>query len=199
MKKTKFDKLAEVLPKGIDQSVLESIATVVSTIIDEEVREQTGLLEAKVSAFIKTHVERLKEHAIKELEFEDERFRNSQLFDTVRSIMALEVNEDDNERALRDLVKEGKQREQELEILTEELTKTVTQLEEHAKAVELLNEQVSSLEKENKKLLTESRIEKKAFKSSEKGIVIVRDQGETVEQRESPNEFLNESILELCK
>ena len=84
-----LDSVAHYLPEGLDEDTLSKVSELVSVIIENRVEERVSDLTTKVNSFIRGNIEKLKEQAIKELELENEVFRNAQMFETVRSMFAL--------------------------------------------------------------------------------------------------------------
>ena len=73
--------IADILPEGLDESTVQAVFELVDSTINEQVAEKVGLLEAKVNAYLRTKVDRLKEQALAELSEESEVFRNARLFE----------------------------------------------------------------------------------------------------------------------
>jgi len=81
-----LDSMAEHLPEGLDESVLVKLSELCADYVEERVEEEVSDLSTKVQSFIRGNIEKLKEQAIKELELENETYRNAQMFETVRSM-----------------------------------------------------------------------------------------------------------------
>jgi len=77
MKNNPLEQIAKLLPEGLTESMVESIATLVHQKIEEEVNAKTEALTVKVKAFLRGQIDSLKEQAIKELELENDTFRNA--------------------------------------------------------------------------------------------------------------------------
>ena len=116
--------IAELLPEGLSESAVTEIAMLVEQVITEQVAEETKALEAKVQGFIRARVDTLKDQALRELQEENETMRNASLFESVKTLMALELRKDDEDNAISDLVQEQQEYEAEVDILTEELKKS---------------------------------------------------------------------------
>ena len=56
--------IADILPEGLDESTVEQIFQLVDSTINEQVAEKIGLLEARVTAYIRTKIDDLKEQAL---------------------------------------------------------------------------------------------------------------------------------------
>ena len=148
--------IAELLPEGLSEAAIAEIANLVNNVIAEQVEDKINDLESKVRGFIRSRVDELKDQARRELEEENETIRNASLFESVKTLMALELKKDDEENAISDLVHEQKEFEAEVDILTDELRKSF---------------------EENEKLATTLKAESKdqPFKSSEKAVIITED------------------------
>ena len=177
--------IAELLPEGLSDAAISEIASLVNNVISEQVEERVRGLEVKVKGFMRARVDELKDHALKELHEEDETIRNASLFESVKTLMALELNKDNEEGAISDLVQEQKEFEAEVSILTEELQKS---FEENAKlntSVKALAKKVGKLEEDRSDLLEAVEILEESkdqpFKSSEKAVIITED----VDKREA--------------
>ena len=72
--------IAELLPEGLSTAAISEIATLVNTVIEEQVNEKIQELEAKVKGFMRLRVDELKNHAMRELQEEESTVRNAELF-----------------------------------------------------------------------------------------------------------------------
>ena len=104
--------IAQLLPEGLSDDAVNEIAKLVDQTISEQVEQAVKNLESQVVAFVRTNVEELKEQAIRELELENDTFRNAQLFESMKSLMAVELKEEDEATALTSIVCENKNLEE---------------------------------------------------------------------------------------
>jgi len=107
-----LDSVAQYLPEGLDEATLQKVSELVAVIIEQRVEERVGDLTTKVQSFIRGNIEKLKEQAIKELELTNETFRNAQMFETVRSMFALENTNQDELNGMEALATLGEQQEE---------------------------------------------------------------------------------------
>ena len=202
--KNKQKTLDEILPEGLSESSVEEITNLMQDVINERVQDQVVVLEAKVSSFVRANIDSLKEQAMKELELEDDTYRNAKLFETVRSLMAVEMTEEDDANAIKVLTNESRQYESELGVLTKELDNVLKENNKLQTVVKVLSDKAETLEEERDSLVEagsslyeemELLIEttKKPFKSSEKAVV-VSENNVTVERTKN-NEFLTEDMM----
>ena len=198
--------IANILPEGLDESTVETIFELVDSTINEQVSEKIGLLEAKVTAYLRTKVDQLKEQALSELSEESEVFRNARLFESVRTLMALELNSSDEDTALSEMTSQQGELQEEFDVLTDQVNALVSENEKLQNTIKVLDSKVSiteqsveELEGQKEQLLEEvenleaSNGEK--FMSSEKAIVVSRADSEVNEERAYENEFLNDEVM----
>ncbi len=200
---SKIKSIAELLPEGLTEDSVTQIAQLVDTVIKEEVNQRVKLLEAKVKGFLRMEIQSIKEHALRELQEESEVYRNAQLFESIKSLMALELNDKDEARAVSTVVKEQAQVEEENQVLIEELNSAVKQIQELERSIKVLSKKNKALEEQTVHLETEiNELTEQAdleFKSSEKAIIIADEMQATPVKKESKvnNQFLTEGVMAL--
>ena len=203
--KNKQKTLDEILPEGLTESSVEEITKLMQDVIDERVQDQVSILEAKVASFVRANIDSLKEQAMKELELEDDTYRNAQLFETVRSLMAVELTEEDDSNAIKVLTNESKQMEGELGVLTKELDNVLKENGKLQTVVKVLSDKAETLEEERDSLVEATNglhdemellkeTTKKPFKSSEKAVV-VSENNVKLERTGNDNQFLTEDMM----
>lgn len=204
---SKIKNIADILPDGLDQSTVEAIFQLVDETINEQVEEKIGLLEAKVNAYLRTKIDQLKAQALTELSEENEVFRNARLFESVRTLMALELNGNDEQNAISDIAEQHGELQEEFDVLSEQLNKLVVENEKLQSTIKILNDKVSLTEGTVNKLrgqktqlleqvenLKAARDE--AFNSSEQAVVVSKADREINEQKTySQNTFLTDEVM----
>jgi chromosome segregation ATPase len=207
---SKIKSIAELLPEGLTEETVNQIAELVDVVIKEEVNDRVKLLESKVKGFLRMEIQSIKEHALRELQEESDVYRNAQLFESIKSMMALELNASDEENAISQVVREQSEVEEENGVLIEELNsasqqitkleRTIALLSKKNKALEehtsLLQEQTNQLEDEVIALQEQSTL---PFKTSEKAIMIAEEMENTPVKKISKvnNQFLTEGVMAL--
>ena len=197
--------ISELLPEGLSHEAVSEIATMVSEVINSTVNEKTNLLEAKVNAFIRTKVDELKVQAIKELEDENPVFKNAKLFESVRSLMSLELNGQDEDNAVMFVNQQKDELQEEVDALTQELNKLLIENQNLVQSTTISNSKVNLLERSVGKLQEEKAhlgeeilslesSQVKPFKSSEKAI-IVSESEEGSQRTNNDNEFLTNDVM----
>lgn len=202
--------ISDLLPEGLDESTLGQIAQLVAKKIEEEVKVQISELTTKVTSFIRGNIEKLKEQAVKELELENETFRNAQLFETVRSMFAVESTSNDELNGINALAAISETQESKIEVLVKEVDKLLKENVQLKKAKKVLSGQNEKLQesvvslKENFKVAS-GKTQTKHM--SDSAIIVseqnfkLRDKEEKQEQKANVNgnEWLNENIISASK
>jgi len=195
--------IAELLPEGLSEETVTQIAELVDTVIKEEVNDRVKLLEAKVKGFLRMEITAIKEHALRELQEESEVYRNAHLFESIKSLMALELGQDDEKNAVAQVVREQSEVEEENAVLVEELNSAVKQVEQLERTIKLLSKKNKALEEQTEQLVVEvEQLTEQAtlpFKSSEKAIIIAEEMENTPVKKDSKvsNQFLTEGVMAL--
>ena len=200
--------IADILPEGLDESTVNEIFTMVDSVINEQVGEKIKLLEARVNAYLRTKVDQLKEQALSELAEENEVFRNARLFESVRTLMALELNNNDDETALSEMTSQLGETQEEFDVLVEQFNSAVEENEKLQNTIKVLDNKVSltenavtELSEEKEQLLNEvenlEASKEEAFVSSEQAVIISNADREINEERTQThgNEFLTDEVM----
>jgi len=212
-KSNKMEEIAKLLPENLDESVAIEIANLVSEKIVEEVSRVKSDLTAKVSGFIRGQVDRLKEQAIKELELENETFRNASLFEHIKNLFGVELMKEETEDKVANVfVEELSEMESKLETLASELDRVLSENVKYKSAIKLQSDKLEMLESENveltetlnsfKQSIKEEKSRKKvetrgdAFVISEENFKTRREPTET-KKSNSGNTYLTEEVLNL--
>lgn len=221
-----LEKIADLLPEGLDESAISEIAKMVKTVIQENVDSRLGELESKVTSFIRLKIDDLKEQAIKELELENDTFRSASIFEHFKNVMTTELKQSDEDSAVADTVKEYQEIAQENEVITSELDKALQENSELRNAIKALDDKVKLLENGKKeankvaaqlqeatKLLKEGKftdlamdkMKKAPFNSSEVGVIRTNDSSDSMEKKKiqsksgTQNPFINEDVMRLAQ
>jgi hypothetical protein len=205
----KFNQISELLPEGLSESSVNEIGELIESTISEQVREKAANLEAKVNSFIRYKIDEVKEHALKELELENETFKNAMLFETVRDIMTLELSGDDEDRGINQALGQQEELQEEIGVLTQELHKSIENTSKLEKTVKILSDKLHLVVNENEQLAEEvvvlgeevtslEEASSKPFKSSEKAVVIAENMSPDEPKKTDltdENEFLTSEVM----
>jgi len=204
----KLTNIAQVLPEGLDESTVEKIFTLVDSVINEQVESKVKLLEAKVNAFLRTKIDQLKEQALTELVEENEVFRNAKLFESVRTLMTLELSQNDESSLVTEMKEQSDELEQEVSTLSEQINKLILENEKLQNTIKVLSNKVNlseqktrKLEKDRMKLVEEVKnLEASAdepFVSSEKAVLISESERPVSIREQVGNPFLSPEAMKL--
>jgi len=210
MSKNSLEQIATLLPEGLTEDVIEKIATLVHTKIQEEVNAKTEDLTVKVKAYLRGQVERLKEQAIKELELENDVYRNAQLYESVKALFVTELSSDDEATAVNLMALEQDSLSKKVEVLAGELDKSLkenVELKNLLKVVSDKNEKLQESVKQAKQNLAESRAIS-SMKLSDTAEVVSKEnfqrQGKKLEERKDSvkpetngNRYLTDEVMKL--
>tara|TARA_R110000782_G_scaffold102791_4_gene190162 strand:+ start:38947 stop:39585 length:639 start_codon:yes stop_codon:yes gene_type:complete len=192
--------IAELLPEGLSESAITDIADLVNTVIEEQVEEKINQLEVKVKGFMRLKVDELKDQAMLELQENEQFVRNAKLFESVKTLMALELSVEDEDSAISALVSEQEETSAEVEALTDELRKSFEVNEKLETALTAVSGKIKTLEEENTVLVasveTLQESEGLPFKSSEKALVITENVDKESEKKLIEiNDFLTPEVM----
>jgi hypothetical protein len=204
----KINNIVSLLPEGLDESTVEKIFQLVDSTITEQVENKIGLLEAKVNAFLRTKIDSLKEQALNELSEENEIYRNAKLFESVKTLMTLEISSKDENNLVQEMNTHQKELDEENGVLTSQLNKLIEENEKLQNTIKALNNKVNLSESKIKKLekgntLLVEEIENlqavidEPFASSEKAVMISEANREVKQKNDFNNAFLSEAVMNL--
>tara|TARA_R110001592_G_scaffold114968_1_gene315157 strand:- start:328 stop:954 length:627 start_codon:yes stop_codon:yes gene_type:complete len=200
---SKFDNISQLLPEGLTEETVAEIATLVSTVISEEVETKVKDLENKVHGFLRMKIDEVKTHAIAELEQENDTFKNARIFESLKALMALEINASDEDNAVTQTRMEFDEIQEENEVLIRELNSALTESSKLENTLRVLSGKVELLEEEKYELQesveTLEESSRLPFESNEKAIVISNRVDEEITQPEvdvePSNLFINEDMM----
>ena len=199
--KNKMDGLAELLPEGLSEHAVEEIAQLVDAVITDRVGSEVDGLITKVNAFMRMKVDEIKEYALKELQQDEEFVRNGHIYENVKSLMAIELDQHDKESAISDLVTVNEESQGDILTLTSEIDKLMKDNQKLVSISEALEGKITNLENKHTELVEENRTlvesQKLPFESSEKAVMVSNADAEpsTPENEEVLNEFLTPEVM----
>jgi len=194
-----MNNIVDLLPEGLSEESISDIANLVNDIIVEEVEGRVQSLETKVKGFLRLKIDELKEQALTELQQDTEFVRNAHLFESVKALMAVELAEKDDERAITHMLKEHEEISEERDVLIEELNKSLSSNEKLEQLLRTLSGRMDSLEEERVSLVEEvGRLEEtteQPFKSSERAVVIAENIAAQHKPDYTNNEFITDEVM----
>ena len=186
----KNDKLAKLLPEGLSEDGIEAINALVEATVEERVTSEISNLNAKVSGYLRLKIDELKTQARKELEDSDEVYRAKKVYESLKAIVAEDIESSDSGSVISVYKDENEKLQSKVDELNNKLASTMTENTTLEGAVVSLREDVTSL----------SEIQKKPFKSSEKALVITNESNNEAGVSNSvDNSFLTEDVLRLSQ
>ena len=193
----KADSIMDLLPEGLNESTVNEIARLVDEVIAEQVEGKVRNLETKVHGFLRLKIDELKEHAELELEKSNSAFRNAKLFESIRTLMSMELHQDDEASAVHEVLGNNEQLSEEIDVLTSELDRVLSENNTLETTVTVLSKKIDLLESKTSDLVEENVLledsQAKPFKSSEKAVMVSEELHKT--RQSSDNEFLTEEVM----
>ena len=198
-----IDDIVSKLPNGISQTGMKEIIDLVEASITEQVDAEVKLLESKVSGFLRTKIESLKEVAQEEFKSENSNYRATKIYETIKTLVAGDISEKDFDSAAAPYKKQVETLESQIKTMNEGYSQVENQNRLLEGQVNQLQENVDILLGENTELednaafLTEQA--SLEFKSSETAVIITNNND--ADRAPSPesidNRFLTEDVVRL--
>tara|TARA_R100001082_G_scaffold101389_1_gene70935 strand:- start:983 stop:1573 length:591 start_codon:yes stop_codon:yes gene_type:complete len=182
--------IAKLLPDGLSENGIQEVLSMVNEAVEERVAEEVKLMEVKVSSFLRTKIEDLKEVAKQQVEADDEILRGYRIFENIKAMVADEVEASDVDSSVAKLNKENSELQESVQLLNDKLKSS---LHENT----MLSNKVSSLNEANEQLTESAKL---PFKSSESAVVITNETDSSRPSTEAVNNiFLTEDVINLSK
>jgi hypothetical protein len=204
--KNSLEQIASLLPEGLNESVIEKIATLVHAKIQEEVTAKTEDLTIKVKAYLRGQIDRLKEQAITELELENDTYRSAKLFESVKALFVTELSKEDENSTLGILESEKNVLGVKINVLSTELNTYLKENVQLKNLIKLISDKSDTLEanlSQVKQNLAESRASN-SMKLSDTAEVVSKENfqrsGKAIKQitpTMNNNKFLTEEVIRL--
>jgi len=185
-----IEKIAQLLPDGLSETGLEEVRSIVAGAIQEGVAKEVKLLESKVSGFLRSKINELKAVARQELEADDEVLHGYQIYETIRTLVAQEVESKDVDSVVCEQQKT-------IDDLQESVKQLNGQLQNTLHENSMLTDKVENLNETNEQLAESAKL---PFKSSEAAVVITNETDSSCPSLEAANNiFLTEDVINLSK
>lgn len=200
----KIKNLADVLPDGLDDTVITEIASLLQDIIAERIEEEVGKVNQKVHAFLRQQMDRIQEAAINELNESNDIYRDAQTLANIKAVLAFEIDREDVQYVADQVHEDVQKVNEDNQLLATELASVIKEKEQAERALQILAEKNESLVEETQTLqeqVTELEAESDSdFASSEKAVVI--SETEDINENSIPanrtgNQFLTDEVLAL--
>jgi len=207
-KTNKMEEIAKLLPENLDESVAIEIANLVSEKITEEVEKVKQDLTIKTTSFIRGQIEKLKEHALKELEMENDTVKDLSIYEHIKSLMAVELNPADEQNAINAMQLESTNLSKNVDILKEEMSRVLEENNKFKNVIKIQKDKIGLLESRVSNLQVSIKENKEKAKMEVSGDALVVSE-ENFKKRETLTEakthkasgvynpFLSEETLNL--
>ena len=193
-----LDQIVKALPGDLSEAGIAEIHNLVNEEVDSRVTAEVELLESKVSSFLRTKIEQLKETAQDELRATDETYRAVKIYEAIKQLVAGDIVTGDKES----ISNAYAEKIANLENSVKSLNST---LEHAAKENHMLESKLGSVEGEFNSLQEENQnLQEKVelpFRSSESAVIISNgtDSTEEFTDTSSDNHFLTEDVVRLSR
>jgi len=186
---SKLDDIVKILPKDLSKSGLKEVASLVNEVVEERVSEQVKVLEARVSAFLRTKISQLKESALHELEATNETARAISAYNAIKSVMTAELELSTDNSLAASLEEKNDELQMTIDGLNDKLS---TSINENT----ILSEKLADSSEAVKELGEKSKL---PFKSSEAAFVISNESTHEINEcrSDADNAFLTEDVIRL--
>tara|TARA_R110000851_G_scaffold11466_5_gene40193 strand:- start:354 stop:968 length:615 start_codon:yes stop_codon:yes gene_type:complete len=194
-----LDQIIKALPGDLSKSGAAEIHNLINEHVEQRVAKEVNLLESKVSGFLRTKLEEMKETAQAELRATDETYRAVRIYEAVKQLVAADIVSEDKDSIANSYAAKIAQ-------LEEAVTNLNGTLELAAQENHLLESKLDSISIEKGSLMEENlnlqeRVER-PFRSSESAVVITNET-DSMEKfttnAASDNHFLTEDVVRLSR
>ena len=196
-----MESLADLLPEGLTEHAVDEIAKLVDSVITERVDDEVNGLITKVNGFLRMKVDDIKDYALQELAQDDEFVRNGHIYENMKTMMSIELDQHDKETAMAGLVDVNEEAQENISTLTSEVDRLMEENQKVISIADALSDKVELLEKEKMELAeeTETLVESQQlpYESSEKAVMVSNsDDGPiAADKEEILNEFLTDDVM----
>ncbi len=188
--KDKLTQIAKLLPDSLSENGLQEVLKIVNEAVEERVAAEVKLMETKVTGFLRTKIADLKEVARQEIESEDEVLRGYKMFESIKAMIAAEVEASDVDSTIAKQSNDIAELQESLELVNQRLTDSLHENN-------LLAGQIDNLNEQNEQLTENAKL---PFKSSEAAVVITNETDSSRPSTEAVNNiFLTEDVINLAK
>jgi len=198
-----MESLAGLLPEGLTEHAVDEIAQLVDSVITERVSNEVDGLITKVNAFLRMKVDEIKDYALQELQQDEEFVRNGQVYENMKVMMSMELNDNDRDNAITDLVNVNEESQEDILTLTKEVERLMEENEKVISIAEALTDKIDMLEHQKHELKEEAEnlveSQQLPFESSEKAVMVSNSEEGSVaavnEEVQNINEFLTPEVM----
>lgn len=193
-----LDKIIKELPGDLSKAGITEIHNLLNEEVESRVQAEVALLESKVSGFLRTKMEQMKDAALQELKASDETYRAVRIYEAVKQLVAGDITSADTDS----IANAHAEKIASLEQLLGNLQET---LEGAMKENHLLETKLEKEISKNEGLVSENQnLQEQAdlpFHSSESAVIITNETDTKNDFAEafSDNHFLTEDVVRLAR
>jgi len=186
-----LEQIVKLLPEGLSDSGMEDIASLVDNIVKERVDEEVKELSSKVGGYLRMKINEIKEEALRELEQEDATFKAVRVYESLKEIIAEDVESSDIDSAVSYYKGENEKLQEQVDGLNSSMSTLLGENSTLETAVHSLREDVTLLSEETKM----------PFKSSEQALVLTNENitKDSMPIQAPENIFLTEDVIRLSQ
>lgn len=151
-KKNKMQSIADILPENLSEETVNKVAELVNEAIQDEVARQVDALSTKFHGLLRLKIDEMKEHARAELEAEDPEFRNHEIMESIKGMLALEVAPQNVDALVETQLNEAAEAVADSKAVESELDSLLTENETLKRTLKLVESKLHQLDQERKKL-----------------------------------------------
>lgn len=193
-----LDKIIKELPGDLSKAGITEIHNLLNEEVESRVQAEVALLESKVSGFLRTKMEQMKDAALQELKASDETYRAVRIYEAVKQLVAGDITSADTDS----IANAHAEKIASLEQLVGNLQEN---LEGVMKENHLLETKLEKEISKNEGLISENQnLQEQAdlpFHSSESAVIITNETDTKNDFAEafSDNHFLTEDVVRLAR
>ena len=194
-KKNKMQSIAEILPENLSEETVNKVAELVNEAIQNEVARQVETLSMKFHGLLRLKIDEMKEAARAELEAEDPEFRNHELMESIKGMLALEVAPQNVDSIVETQLNEAAEAVAEANSIEHELDSLLTENETLKRTLKLVESKLHNLDRDNKKLQIQLEHKKADLQESRLQGKAKLETRSLDESREEPKAKWNDSLV----
>lgn len=194
-RKNKMQSIAEILPENLSEETVNKVAELVSEAIQEGVARQVETLSTKFHALLRLKIDEMKEHARAELEAEDPEFRNHELMESIKGMLALEVAPQHVDSIVETQLNEAAEAVEDSKAVEAELDNLLSENETLKRTLKLVESKLHNINQENKKLQIQLEHKKADLQESRLQGKAKLETRSIDESREEPKARWNDSLV----
>ena len=151
-KKNKMQSIAEILPENLSEETVNKVAELVNEAIQDEVARQVEALSTKFHGLLRLKIDEMKDTARAELEAEDPEFRNHEIMESIKGMLALEVAPENVDTIVETRLNEAAEAIEDSKAIEGELDALLSENETLKRTLKLVESKLHNLDRDNKKL-----------------------------------------------